>query len=145
MNKGKIVQVIGPVVDVEFEKELPQIYNALEVRGEDRGAVLEVAGHLGGLRIRSVSMTPTEGLCRGLEVVDTGAPIKVPVGEQILGRLFNLLGQPVDEGKPLSKPDDYWAIHRKAPLFSEQSTKKEVFETGIKVIDLVAPFIKCGK
>jgi F-type H+-transporting ATPase subunit beta len=150
MSKGKIVQIIGPVVDVEFEsggKEpaLPAINNALTVATEGRTAVLEVSSHIGGSRVRGVAMTPTEGLRRGLEVLDTGAPIKVPVGEQILGRLFNLLGETVDEGSPLKEPEAYLPIHRKAPPLTEQSTKKVVFETGIKVIDLVAPFIKGGK
>src|SRR3989338_654555 len=159
MNKGKIIQIIGPVVDVEFENELPAIYNALEVHSatsdlstelgvgkrQAARAVLEVAHHIGGLKVRTVAMTPTEGLQRGTEVVDTGKPISVPVGEKTLGRLFNLLGEPVDEAGPVEGVKEYWPIHRKPPEFTEQSTEKQVFETGIKVIDLVAPFIKGGK
>lgn len=145
MNKGKIIQIIGPVIDVEFEEKLPDIYNALEIKEKDRKSVLEVAHHIGDNKVRTVAVTPTEGLRRGMEVTDTGGPISVPVGEKTLGRLFNLLGQPVDEKEPLEGVEEYWPIHRKAPKFTEQSTEKQVFETGIKVIDLVAPFIKGGK
>jgi F-type H+-transporting ATPase subunit beta len=145
--KGKISQVIGPVVDVEFSGNLPAIYNALEVtreKGESR-LVLEVARHMGDNRVRTVAMGATDGLRRGTEVTDTGSPITVPVGENTLGRLFNLLGDPVDGKAAVDKNTPRWAIHRDPPKFTEQSTKKEVFETGIKVIDLVAPFIKGGK
>ena len=144
-SKGKIVQVIGPVIDVEFEGKLPGIYNALEIKEKERTSVLEVAHHIGGNKVRTVAVTPTEGLRRGMEVTDTGGPITVPVGEKTLGRLFNLLGKPVDEKEELEGVDEYWPIHRKAPAFTEQSTEKQIFETGIKVIDLIAPFIKGGK
>jgi F-type H+-transporting ATPase subunit beta len=144
---GKITQIIGPVVDVEFEKgvELPAIYNALHVEREDTVLTLEVAQHLGGGRVRAVSMGPTEGLMRGAEVTDTKAPISVPVGKEILGRMFNLLGDPIDNKGDLSKETVHWPIHRKAPAFTEQSTEVAIFETGIKVIDLICPFIKGGK
>ncbi|KKU93893.1 MAG: ATP synthase subunit beta [Candidatus Jorgensenbacteria bacterium GW2011_GWA1_48_13] len=145
MNTGKILQIIGPVVDIEFERELPEIHNALEIKGGGKRSVFEVAYHLGGGKVRAVAVTPTEGLRRGMEVTDMGGPISVPVGEKTLGRLFNLLGEVVDEGAPLEGIKEYWPIHRKAPEFVEQSTEKQVFETGIKVIDLVAPFVKGGK
>ncbi|MBI4034007.1 MAG: F0F1 ATP synthase subunit beta [Candidatus Brennerbacteria bacterium] len=145
MSKGKIIQIIGPVVDVEFEGKFPEIYNALEVKGGETRSVLEAAYHLGGGRVRAVAVTPTDGLRRGMEVEDTGGPISVPVGEKTLGRLFNLLGDVVDEGEPLGKVEERWPIHRKAPEFTEQRTEKQIFETGIKVIDLIAPFIKGGK
>lgn len=150
MNKhttGTITQIIGPVVDVEFAKgvDLPQIYNALHVQNGDINLVLEVAAHLGQGKVRAVSMGPTEGLKRGSEVKDTGAPISVPVGKDILGRMFNLHGEPIDGGAPLKADTERWAIHRKAPEFTEQSTEVQIFETGIKVIDLMCPFIKGGK
>lgn len=145
MNKGKIVQIIGPVVDAQFEAgKLPEIYNALELAiGKDK-LVLEVQQHLGEGLVRTVAMGSTDGLKRGTAVVDTGAPISVPVGEEVLGRLFNVLGDTVD-GKGAVKAKKLWPIHRPAPLFEEQSTASEVFETGIKVIDLLAPFVKGGK
>ena len=143
--KGSIVQIIGPVVDVSFTETPPEIYTALEVFSpEKKKIVLEVAGHLGSNQVRTVAMGPTEGLSRGLEVVSTGKPISVPVGKEVLGRMFNLLGEPVD-GLGESNAKERWPIHRKAPEFTEQSTKVEIFETGIKVIDLIAPFIKGGK
>jgi F-type H+-transporting ATPase subunit beta len=144
---GKIIQIIGPVVDVEFEKgtDLPQIYNALHVKNGENNLVLEVAAHLGQGKVRAVSMGPTEGLKRGSEVKDTGAPISVPVGKEILGRMFNLHGEPIDGGAALPTDTERWAIHRKAPEFTEQSTEVQIFETGIKVIDLICPFIKGGK
>lgn len=142
---GYIVQIIGPVVDVEFSEKLPPLYNALELtRPDGKKLILEVASHLGGGQTRTVAMGPTEGLSRGLSVKDTGSPISVPVGKEILGRMFNLLGEPIDNMGP-STSKESWPIHRKAPEFTVQSTKVEVFETGIKVIDLVAPFIKGGK
>ena len=145
MNKGKIVQIIGAVVDAEFEqKKLPAIYDALEItRGKDK-LVLEVQQHLGEGVVRAVAMGPTDGLQRGTEVLDTGAPISVPVGEEVLGRLFNVLGEPIDQ-KGAVKAKKTLPIHRLAPSFAEQSTASEVFETGIKVIDLLAPFVKGGK
>jgi F-type H+-transporting ATPase subunit beta len=154
MTKGNIVQIIGPVVDVEFssnsstgETGLPAIYTALNTpHPEKQGEilVLEVAQHLGGGRVRAVSMGPTEGLKRGAEVTNTGSPISVPVGKETLGRMYNLLGEPIDNmGEAKSK--EKWPIHRSAPKFTEQSTEVQIFETGIKVIDLFAPFIKGGK
>lgn len=142
MNKGQIVQIIGPVVDVQFpENNIPGIYNALIVEG---ALTLEVQQHLGDGQVRAVSMGSTEGLKRGLEVTDTGKPISVPVGEEVLGRLFNVLGQTVDQ-KGEVKTKENWPIHRPAPTFAEQSTTSEILETGIKVIDLLAPFVKGGK
>lgn len=145
MNKGKVVQIIGAVVDVEFDaKTLPTIYNALEiVRGKEK-LVLEVQQHLGESIVRAVAMGTTDGLKRGEAVVDTGSPISVPVGEEVLGRLFNVLGEPIDKKGPV-KSKKSLPIHRSAPTFAEQSTASEVFETGIKVIDLLAPFVKGGK
>jgi F-type H+/Na+-transporting ATPase subunit beta len=143
-NVGKISQVIGAVVDVEFGEKLPKIYDALELKNGDQKLVLEVNQHLGGHRVRTVAMGSTDGLRRGIEVVDTGSPIKVPVGEVTLGRMFNLLGEAID-GKDAVKSEKHYPIHRDAPKFSEQSTKAEIFETGIKVIDLICPFIKGGK
>ncbi len=152
--KGRVTQVIGAVVDCEFDAEhLPAIYNALEInidsrlRGNDKGGkrlVLEVQQHLGEGVVRAVSMGATDGLKRGVEVVDSGAPISVPVGEEVLGRLFNVLGETVDN-KGEVKTKTRWPIHRSAPSFKDQSVKSEVFETGIKVIDLLAPFVKGGK
>ncbi len=146
MNKGKISQVIGPVVDVEFKKELPAIYDALEIALDKKEKlVLETAQHLGGNKVRAVAMGSTDGLRRGMEVVATGAPISVPVGEGVLGRMFNLLGEPIDgiEEKVAAKKN--LPIHRDAPRFEDQSTQAEIFETGIKVIDLICPFVKGGK
>lgn len=145
MNKGKIVSIIGPVIDIEFEKKLPEIYNAVEIfkTKKDR-LVLEVQSHLGSNIVRTVATGPTEGLKRGLEAIDTGKPIMVPVGRPVLGRLFNLLGEPIDELPALSGVK-YYPIHRKAPEFKAQETKMEILETGIKVIDLIAPFVKGGK
>jgi F-type H+/Na+-transporting ATPase subunit beta len=142
----KIVQIIGPVLDVQFEPEkLPEIYNALEVTlGKEGRLVAEVQQHLGEGMVRAVSMDTTDGIQRGMEVIDTGAPISVPVGEEVLGRLFNVLGETVD-GKGAVKTKKTLPIHRLAPTFDEQSTTSEVFETGIKVIDLLAPFVKGGK
>ena len=147
VKTGKIIQIIGPVVDVEFEGEnLPEIYTALETKKEDGAKIiLEVSQHLGGGKVRTVSMGPTEGLQRGMEVSSTGAPISVPVGKDILGRMFNLLGEPIDNGAELPTNTERWPIHRKAPDFTEQSTEVQIFETGIKVIDLICPFIKGGK
>lgn len=145
MNKGTITQIIGPVVDLQFKAgQLPAIYNALEItQGKDK-LVLEVQQHLGDDQVRAVSMGTTDGLTRGIEAVDTGAPISVPVGEEVLGRLFNVLGDTIDK-KGDVKTKKRASIHRQAPTFEEQSTTSEVFETGIKVIDLLAPFFKGGK
>jgi len=141
---GKIKQIIGAVVDVQFEGELPEIYNALEVKKGDETLVLETEQHIGSNAVRTVAMGATDGLKRGLEVVNTGAPISVPVGEETLGRIFNVLGKVVDGGKQVETKKRY-PIHRKAPEFTEQSTKAEILETGIKVIDLICPVVKGGK
>lgn len=146
-NVGRIVSVVGPVVDVRFESgELPDIYSALVVRNPQTQTdlVLEVEQLLGDRTVRCVAMDSTDGLVRGLEVYDTGEPIKVPVGREVLGRLFNLLGQPIDEAGEV-RATDYWPIHRDPPKLTEQETRIELLETGIKVIDLLAPFPKGGK
>ncbi len=153
MSTGKIVQIIGPVIDVEFEPgQLPNIYNALEVQGVEnkdvfaysQRLVLEVAQHLGEGQVRTVAMAATEGLTRGMAVSDTGAPITIPVGNETLGRILNIIGEPVDKGPALQTKKTY-PIHRPAPPFDEQSTKVEMFETGIKVVDLLEPYTKGGK
>jgi F-type H+-transporting ATPase subunit beta len=159
MATGKVIQITGPVIDVEFPAgELPDIYNALEIRrpkearrstaGDGDGAedtlVVEVQQHLGNNWVRTVAMSTTDGLSRGLDVVDTGAPISVPVGEVTLGRVFDVLGQPID-GKGAVKAKETLPIHRDAPAFEEMETESQVFETGIKVIDLIAPFKRGGK
>lgn len=140
MNKGKITQIIGPVVDVHFDSEVPNIYNALKVEN----LVLEVVLDMGKGDVRTIAMGTTEGLKRGLDVEDKGKPISVPVGSETLGRLFNVLGEPIDELGAV-KAKDFWPIHRNPPSFKDQQTKVEVFETGLKVIDLIAPFTKGGK
>jgi F-type H+-transporting ATPase subunit beta len=148
MNKGKIVQIIGPVVDVEFADKLPGIYNALTVnftvQGNETKLTLEVQQHLGDNWVRAIAMSSTEGLKRGLEVTDSGAPISMPVGEGVMGRVFNVTGEPVDEQGPV-KADKYNPIHRAAPALVDQSTSPQVLTTGIKVIDLICPFLKGGK
>ncbi len=149
-NVGKIVQVIGPVIDVEFEPEhLPELYNAIvieqEVSGNKIRLVAEVQQHIGRNQVRAVAMSSTDGVVRGMPVVDTGAPITVPVGEAALGRILNVLGEPVDDKKPIPPEVERWPIHRPAPKFEDLEPKTEVFETGIKVIDLLAPFVKGGK
>ena len=146
--KGNIIQVMGPVVDVEFDGYLPEINEAIEVTLADANAdrlVLEVAAHIGDSRVRTIAMDMTEGLTRGQECISTGGPIKVPVGEAVLGRIFNVIGEPVDEGEAVPADTPKWSIHRSAPTFEEQSTKTEMFETGIKVVDLLAPYSKGGK
>lgn len=145
MNRGKVVQVIGPVVDVKFEDQLPNIYNSLEVKLADgREIILETAQHLGGDVARCVAMSSTDGLIRGTVVEDKGGPITVPVGRSTLGRLLNVLGKVIDEGEEI-KGEDYWPIHRSAPTFEDQRTATEILETGIKVIDLLAPYSRGGK
>ena len=149
MNKGKIVQIIGPVVDVEFPGQLPAIYNALTVEFDVPGQghakrTLEVEQHLGDNWVRCVCMGSTEGMKRGYEVVDTGGPISMPVGDGVMGRVFNVVGEPVDERGPV-KAEKYYPIHRPAPTLVEQSTSPQILTTGIKVIDLICPFLKGGK
>jgi len=150
MNKGKIIQVMGPVVDVSFEEgDLPALYNAITIErtgesGEMETLVCEVALHLGDNVVRSVAMHSTDGLVRGMEAVDTGSPITVPVGEEVLGRILNVVGDPVDKKPPVDSKVR-WSIHRDAPAFDEQDTKLEMLETGIKVIDLLEPYLKGGK
>ena len=141
---GRITQVIGAVIDVKFDDELPGILNALETQNQGNRLVLEVAQHLGEGTVRCVAMDSTEGLVRGQEVTDTGGPITVPVGEVTLGRIINVIGDPVDEGGPLDTQERR-SIHRLAPEFVEQSTETEILVTGIKVVDLLAPYVKGGK
>ncbi len=144
-TRGRIVQVMGPVVDVEFPPDqLPEIYNGLEIPHDGGKLVVEVQNHLGNDWVRTVAMDSTDGLQRGMEVIDTGAPITMPVGPNTLGRIFNVLGEPIDNLGPVEATDRY-PIHRLAPPFEEQVTEPEFFETGVKVIDLVAPFTKGGK
>ena len=146
MNKGRIVQVMGPVVDVLFEDgELPNIKDALEVDNGDKTCIMEVAQHLGNSEVRCLMLAASEGLQKDMEVRATGSGIKVPVGDQTLGRLFNVLGQTKDDGKEIEKDAERWEIHRQAPTFEEQSPAVEILETGIKVIDLLAPYAKGGK
>ena len=145
-QKGKIVQVIGPVVDVWFENgELPELMNAIEIPlHEQDPLVVEVAQHIGDERVRCVAMGSTDGLVRGMEALDTGAPIQVPVGDKVLGRMFNVLGRAID-GMEALKDTPKLPIHRSAPAFDEQQTTAEMLETGIKVIDLLCPYSKGGK
>lgn len=144
MNKGKLVQIIGPVLDVKFTDKLPNIFNALEIYLDDKRIVAEVQSHLGDNTVRAIAMSSTDGLKRGLEVIDTGEPIKVPVGKATLGRIFNVLGETVDNG-PKIETEDRDTIHKPAPSFEEQETHSEILETGIKVVDLLAPYLKGGK
>ncbi len=150
-NIGKIVQVIGPVLDVAFEPEnIPELYTALEVKDEGNGrppvrVIAEVQQHIGRNQVRAVAMSSTDGLTRGMDVTDTGGPITVPVGDAALGRVLNVIGEPVDELEPIPDDVERWPIHRDPPEFTALEPKTEVFETGIKVIDLIAPFVKGGK
>jgi len=145
-NIGKITQIIGAVLDIKFtEGHLPEINDAINVTTQERNKlVVEVSQHLGDDTVRCIAMGSTDGLVRGMEAIATGAPISVPVGENTLGRMFNVLGEPIDEVKP-PKNVEYWPIHRKAPTFEEQSTSQEMLETGIKVVDLLCPYQKGGK
>ena len=144
-HKGKVIQVTGPVLDIRFaEGELPELNNAVEIPVGDRTLVAEVAQQIGDEVVRCVAMSSTDGLARGVEAVDTGAPISVPVGDACLGRVFNLLGEPVDN-KPAPETQERWSIHRPAPSFEEQVPAQEIFETGIKVVDLICPYAKGGK
>ncbi|WP_196599862.1 F0F1 ATP synthase subunit beta [Pectinatus frisingensis] len=150
MAKGKIVQVIGPVVDIEFPaEELPSILNAITIKGKsgdiDINLTVEVMQHLGDGITRCIAMSSTDGLTRGMEAVDTGSPIKVPVGEETLGRVFNVLGQTVDHNPAPVGNKEFWPIHRPAPKFDEQETSTQILETGIKVVDLIAPYSRGGK
>ncbi|MCC7242360.1 MAG: F0F1 ATP synthase subunit beta [Acidobacteria bacterium] len=143
---GKVIRVIGPVVDVEFEGgHLPYIYSALRVTGDAIDVVVEVQQHLGENRVRAVAMKPTDGMQRGMDVIDTGAPILVPVGPATLGRVLNVLGEPVDFPDRPVEAKEHWPIHRPAPTLQEQSTELKMFETGIKVIDLLEPYLQGGK
>lgn len=144
MKQGTITQVIGPVVDVAFSGEPPAIFNALTLQHEDRVFVFEVEQHLGGGDVRTIAMSSTDGLVRGMEVTDTGAPISVPVGPETLGRMFDVTGKPIDM-KGAVKTGKTLPIHREAPAFTEQATSSEILETGIKVVDLICPFLKGGK
>ena len=142
---GKVLQVIGPVLDIQFEDgQLPELLNAIEIDNHGEKLVVEVAQHTGDNVVRCIAMNSTDGLVRGTEAVDTGEPIKVPVGDQCLGRVFNLLGEPVDN-KPAPAPEAYWPIHRPAPSYEEQQSTTEILETGIKVVDLICPYAKGGK
>ena len=151
MNIGRVVQVIGPVLDVAFEEQkLPPIYSAVRITSEGFDVpnpidvIAEVQQHLGESRVRAVSMQPTDGMVRGMKAIDTGAPISVPVGREMLGRIVNVIGQPVDEKGPIGASKSY-PIHRPAPLFDDQNTNLEMFETGIKVVDLLEPYLRGGK
>src|SRR6056297_158328 len=146
---GRVTQVIGSTFDAEFpEGQMPEIYNALEIKSEHKGVTISLVGevqqHLGGGRVRAIALGSTEGMMRGIECVDTGKPISVPVGKATLGRVFNVLGEPVDKRGDV-EADDHWPIHRHAPTVDELSTNTEVFETGIKVVDLLTPFVRGGK
>ncbi|HEV3415875.1 MAG TPA: F0F1 ATP synthase subunit beta, partial [Pirellulales bacterium] len=148
-NVGRVTQIIGSTFDVEFaEDSLPAIYNALKVKSDYKGVHLDLTGevqqHLGGGRVRCVALGGTDGMVRGQECVDSGSPVKVPVGKATLGRVFNLIGEPVDGRGPV-QADEWWPIHRDAPPITDLSTKTELFETGIKVIDLLTPFVRGGK
>ncbi|MFN2220741.1 MAG: F0F1 ATP synthase subunit beta, partial [Anaerolineae bacterium] len=144
-TKGRVVQVMGPVVDVEFPGgDLPDIYHAIAIPRNGGQLIAEVQQHLGNDWVRCVAMDATDGLRRGMEVINTGKPISVPVGTSTLGRIFNVLGEPIDNAGPV-EAEQYYPIHRPAPSFEEQVTKPEFLETGLKVIDLIAPFTRGGK
>src|SRR6266853_3155098 len=150
-NVGKVVQVIGPVLDVEFEPEhLPELYNAVVIDHAGNGApairmVAEVQQHIGRNQVRAVAMSSTDGVVRGMATLDTGGPISVPVGKIALGRILNVLGEPVDGGAPIPADAERWPIHREVPKFTDLEPTTEIFETGIKVVDLISPFVKGGK
>ena len=145
INKGTVIQVMGPVLDIRFpDDQLPQLLTAIEVPNGDNTIVAEVAQHIGDNVVRCIAMSSTDGLQRGVEAIDTGAAISVPVGEACLGRVFNLLGQPIDEAGPV-QTQERWPIHRSAPAYDEQEPATEILETGIKVIDLICPYAKGGK
>ncbi len=145
MNTGKVIEILGPVLDIRFKDgELPNLLNAVEVRGDNKNLICEVMQHIGDNVARCIAMGSTDGLRRGLDAVNTGSPITVPVGEECLGRVFNLLGEPVDN-MPAPEAKERWPIHRPAPAYDEQETATEIFETGIKVVDLICPYAKGGK
>src|SRR5919197_3039717 len=150
-NVGKLIEVRGVVIDAVFPEHLPEIYTALQITVPEQDGrppidlVAEVQQHLGDDRVRAVAMDSTDGLSRGIDVLDTGQPITVPVGEETLGRVWNVIGEPVDKKPPATEGVERWAIHRDPPEFRELSPKIEVFETGLKVVDLLAPFIRGGK
>ncbi|HBJ37847.1 MAG TPA: F0F1 ATP synthase subunit beta, partial [Planctomycetaceae bacterium] len=149
VTSGRVTQVIGSTFDIEFPSgHMPPIYNAVKITSEHKGVSLNLVGevqqHLGGGRVRAIALGSTEGMMRGMEVIDTGKPVSVPVGKATLGRVFNVLGEPIDKRGPVSA-DDFWPIHRQAPPVNELSTNTEVFETGIKVVDLLTPFVRGGK
>src|SRR5712691_11141205 len=149
-NVGRVVQVIGPVVDIEFDQKVPAIYNAVRIKDDGSGGgvpidvIAEVEQHLGENRVRCVSMLPTEGMVRGMKAIDTGGPITVPVGKATLGRVMNVIGEPVDKLGPIVS-ETRFPIHRHAPELDQQNTNLEMFETGIKVVDLLEPYLKGGK
>lgn len=144
-HKGIVTQIIGPVLDIRFaEGELPELRNAITIQHREQVITAEVAQHIGDNVVRCIAMNSTDGLVRGMEAIDTGAPISVPVGEECLGRIFNLLGEPIDHGAPV-KAEERWAIHRPAPSFEDQQGATEILETGIKVVDLICPYAKGGK
>ena len=143
-NIGTVIQIMGPVLDIRFDQNsLPQLLNAIEITHEDRVIVAEVAQHIGDNVVRCIAMSSTDGLQRGMDAVDTGNAITVPVGEECLGRVFNLLGQPIDE-KPAPESKERWPIHRPAPSYDEQEPATQILETGIKVVDLICPYAKGG-
>lgn len=145
-NIGKIVRAVGPVVDIAFDADhLPALYTAIEIDNQGESLTVEVAQHIGDDTVRCIAMGPTDGLMRGLDAVDTGHPIRVPVGNETLGRMFNVLGQPIDEKENLPETVSKMPIHRSAPTYAQQRTETEILETGIKVIDLICPYIKGGK
>ena len=144
-REGTVIQVMGPVLDIRFaDEQLPKLLSAIEIPAGDHTIVAEVAQHIGDNVVRCIAMSSTDGLQRGTEAIDTGAPISVPVGDDCLGRVFNLLGQPIDEAGPV-EAQEAWPIHRAAPTYDEQETSTEILETGIKVIDLICPYAKGGK
>ena len=144
-NIGTVIQIIGPVLDIRFEAGcLPNLLNAIEIDNKGKKLVVEVAQHIGDDTVRCIAMSSTDGLVRGMQAVDTGSPITVPVGKATLGRIFNLLGEPVDDKEPVTSAERL-PIHRPAPSYEEQEASSEVLETGIKVVDLIAPYLKGGK
>ncbi len=144
-NIGKVVQVLGPVIDIKFESNLPELYNAIEITNNDQKLVLEVAQHIGNDIVRCIAMDATDGYRRGMDAVDTGQAITVPVGSEVLGRMFNVLGEAIDEIPFDDEKVKRMPIHRQSPTFEEQNTNSEILETGIKVIDLMCPYAKGGK